>query len=178
MTIEERNQLIEDNIKLVGYFTKQYVPKVAGWLSRDEVYSAVNIGIVEAASAYEPERARTFASFVGLCAWRRCMNDMRTLKRIPPSISLQTPIGRDGEMVTLADMLPDRRTNIEESVADADLAQRMLNRLTSVDKRIVLLHAQGLQQPAIAKRLGYGQPAISRHLKTVREKMQNERREQ
>jgi RNA polymerase sigma factor (sigma-70 family) len=172
---EVRDQLIEENVKLIKFFAKEYARKLFGQLSYDEVYSAANWGLFKAASTYNAERKMPFSSYMGLCTWHRCLMDLRPMKRIPPSISMQTPLWYDGDALTLADVIPDKCKSLEESTADSDTAQQMLSKLSDKHRTIIELLAAGVRQNEIARRLGMTQGNVSNTIKRIQKKM-NERR--
>lgn len=169
MDLAARDKLIEDNFRLVGFFTGKYAKKLAGKLDYDEVYSAANFGLVKAANAYEPGRG-TFSTFVGMCIWHRCLMDLRGKRKDALTVSLDAPLPGDTENITLADVVPDIRANFEEVIADNDRLNRFMAVLAPDERKLLLDHADGSTQKALGEQLGISQSHVSRKLRNIRQK--------
>lgn len=170
MELAARDKLIEDNIRLVGYFTGQYARKLAGKLDYDEVYSAANFGLVKAADLYEPERG-TFSTFVGMCIWHRCLMDLRGKRHDALTVSLDAPVSDDPDgSLTLAEVIPDARAEFEDALAEKDRLGRFMAVLTPEERKLVLDYANGATQGALANQLKISQSYVSRKIKMIQQK--------
>ena len=93
MTIEERNQLIEENIKLAPYAARMYRNMLPNH-DLDDIISIANMAMVRATPSYSPQKG-TYANYITLCIFRainhvagETAGDTRTL--YPVSIDNQT----------------------------------------------------------------------------------------
>ena len=64
--VSARDALIEDNIGLVVHIAHRIAGRMPNERDRDELIGAGMIGLVEAATRFDPERGMPFSSFAGL----------------------------------------------------------------------------------------------------------------
>jgi len=125
-----RNQLVVDNLPLVGYLVAEVCAR-ATHLSRDDLASAGALALVQAADAYDAALGVPFGAY----ARRRIMgafaDDMRsadwasrgTRKRIKATLEVQETLakrfGRTPTIDEIASALGVDRTGAQEAMADA-----------------------------------------------------------
>lgn len=125
-----RNQLIVDNLPLVGYLVSEIWGR-ATHLSRDDLASAASLGLVLAADSFDPERGVPFGAY----ARRRIMGAIademrsadwatRTMRgRIKETLAvhetLTTALGRTPEVGELADALGVDNATARAALSDA-----------------------------------------------------------
>ena len=84
--ISERDALIEDNIGLVVHIARRVAGRLAGARDRDERVAAGMVGLVEAASRFDPTRGMSFSSFAGLRIEGAILDALRQADRLPRSV--------------------------------------------------------------------------------------------
>lgn len=114
--ISERDSLIEENIGLVVHIARRVAGRLAGVRDRDELVAAGMVGLVEAATRFDPTRGMPFSSFAGLRIEGAILDALRQADRLPRSVrALQRRI--DTAEATLTSRLG--RTPRADEVADA-----------------------------------------------------------
>ena len=110
---EARNILIEHNLRLVAHIIKKYYSK-----SRDqeELISIGTIGLIKAVSTFNCEKGSRFATYASRCVENEILMYFRQQKKTAGDIYIDTPIDtdKDGNQLTLMDILADERSVTEE----------------------------------------------------------------
>lgn len=120
-------------------------------LSAEDYYDTVIFGYLQAVQEYDEDPALSRLRF-STVAWTR-MDDCLSrhhenrLKRKAPTVSTHI-CTRDG--LTLDEILPDRRKDLQEQTADRLLAMEILSCLTETERQMVHLKADGLTCREIA----------------------------
>jgi RNA polymerase sporulation-specific sigma factor len=166
---EARQTLIRHNLRLVVHIARKY--SVAGY-TQDDLISVGSIGLIKAVGTYKPSMGTGICTYAAKCIENEIRMLLRASKKWKNEVSLQEPIGNDGEgnEITLMDTLGsecdsvisqvDRRLTIDKiKEAVKQLPQR---------ERIVMEMRYGLRggrmypQRDIAKTLGISRSYVSR----------------
>lgn len=140
MTNEERNQLVEDNIKLSYHFArvhKSIIPNV----EYDDAFGIAQLALVKAADAFDPSKGMfvTYANASVRNAFIKESKRVRTARQVPLEkvISLQSRINGTSEL-TLEDALcaDDMTSNVIDKIVLRDA----LAVLPESDKGMLMLY--------------------------------------
>ena len=125
-------------------------------LSAEDYYDIVIFGYLQAVQEYDENPALSRLRF-STVAWKKmadCLNRHYAYenrpKRKAPTVSTHT-YTKDG--LTLDEILPDRRKDLQEQTADRLLAMEVLSCLTETERQMVHMKADGLTYKEIAERL-------------------------
>ena len=164
----KNENLVTDNLKLVHSVINRLFPTYRG---NEDVVEEGMLGLVKAARAFDDDATVAFSTFA-FCAIRNEIVDyLRRERRFDDVISLDEPVGDDGEgnEVTLGDTLAS-----EDSVVGVEYSSeldKVFSTLKERDKVIVVLKLRGLSANEIAEKVHTGAPNVRRVLRSVREKM-------
>ena len=139
MTIEERNQLVEENIGLSYYFArihKSIIPNI----EYDDAFGIAQIALIKAAARYDPSKG-AFSTYVSKAVRNEFLLELKKINAvsgIPLSkiSSLQSPVG-DSDL-TLGDVLFDG--DIADRVIDKVLFKQALSVVSERDREILILY--------------------------------------
>jgi RNA polymerase sporulation-specific sigma factor len=170
-TVEERNTLIEENIKLVFYcFNRlhkdRFVEKYADDLKQEGM-----LGLMKAANTFDSEKGR-FSTYAILCIRNEMFMFMRKMRKsFDREISLYTPVGLDaeGSEVYLIDTIPCNQASAEDEMECKDAVQ-FINEQSPRNKSIMKMRVDGLTMTEIGKVLGISQSYVSRILRNLHQK--------
>jgi RNA polymerase sigma factor for flagellar operon FliA len=84
--ISARDALIEQNIGLVIHIANRVAARLPHERDRDDLVSAGLVGLVEAASRFEPARGMPFSAFAGLRIEGAILDTLRQADRLPRSL--------------------------------------------------------------------------------------------
>lgn len=175
ITQDERNNLITQNIRLAtGAFWKYY-PMIKDYMEVDDGLSICYIGLIKAIDSYDSSKGGTLSTYAYQVIKNELLQNLRILKRIPLCISLDTSILSEDNECTLEYFLKDY-FDLEEYVDNIitnEILANAINSLNDMDKRLILLHLQGLTQRQIADILNISQPYVARTLKKIVNKLRD-----
>ncbi len=169
--------LVKHNLRLVAHIAKKYT----NYGDNDELISIGSIGLIKAIESFKPDKGTQLATYASRCIENEILMTMRATKRHRQNVSLNDPIGvdKDGNELTIIDMLADNSSVIEE-VENNILMERLLKITKDVlDKReyqIVrmrygLENSPALTQREVAKILDISRSYVSRIEKRALEKI-------
>jgi RNA polymerase sigma factor FliA len=114
--VNARDALIEENIGLVVHIAHRIAGRLPSERDRDELVAAGMVGLVEAATRFDPERGMPFSSFAGLRIEGAILDTLRQSDRLPRAVrTLQRRIEQTETMLTAR----LRRTPTSAEVAEA-----------------------------------------------------------
>lgn len=167
--IEARNKLIEHNLRLVAHIVKKYENV---YDEKDDLLSIGTIGLIKAIDTFNDEKGTKLATYAARCIENEILMHLRSNKKRRNEVSLYEPIGYDkeGNKITLIDVLQDdRRDIIEEVMFKEDVAHalELLPDLTERERQIIIrrfgLHNRKMEtQRQIAKSLKISRSYVSR----------------
>lgn len=165
LSLEEQEELILKNRRLVGYFVKKLGVSPNDY---DDICSIGMIGLIKAAATFDKSKKRTFSTYAGRCIQNEIFMYYRKEKQNLGNISLDEPIGfsTDGDALTLRDKIPvtdeDFIERIEQRVLFSKIICIVLNCLNSRDRLIALYSFSGAKQHFISNKFNISQGYVSR----------------
>ncbi len=166
---DARNILIERNLRLVAHVVKKYSQAGDG----DDLISIGTIGMIKGISSFDANKKTKLATYVARCIENEILMSIRHDKKFNNQVSLNEPIGFDGEgnEVTLIDVLQSDNEDICEKIDRDNMVSRLYNNIkNSLQKReqdIIRLRyglcgCEPLTQREVAKVLGISRSYVSR----------------
>ncbi len=178
---DARNALTEHNLRLVAHIIKKY--DRAGE-DLDDLISIGTIGLIKAIDTFNPAKGARLATYAARCIENEILMHLRTLKKARFEVSLQDPIGidKEGNEITLTDILGTNPEIVEEQVENHFEQRRLwdkLCRLSRREKKVLalrfgLLDGTRQTQQEIAKSLGISRSYVSRIEKRALHKLTKE----
>lgn len=176
---EARNILIEHNLRLVAHIVKKY--NEAG--DNDDLISIGTIGLIKGISSYNIDKKTKLATYVARCVENEILMSLRHEKKFLNQVSLNEPIGLDGEgnEVSLIDVLQSENEDICERLDKESMILVLYKRLKTklgirereiIKMRYGLSSAEPLTQREVAKMLGISRSYVSRIEKKALLKLQ------
>lgn len=166
---EARNKLIEHNLRLVAHIVKKFDPKSA---ESDDLISIGTIGLIKGIDSYNVDKNIKLNTYVARCIENEILMYYRSTKKYQNTVSLNDPIGTDkeGNTITLIDILKDNKKNIEDEVYlkdNIELINKYINKLNKREKEIIikrygLNNQKEMTQKNIAKSLNISRSYVSR----------------
>ena len=176
-----RNVLIERNLRLVAHIVKKYESKNT---STDDLISIGTIGLIKGIDSYNKNKDVKLTTYAAKCAENEILMYFRSNKKYLNNISLNEVIGydKDGDEVTLSDVIEEKQVNFDEKLDLKDNIKRIskyLNVLTKrelniINKRCGLSNNKEEAQKEIAKELNISRTYVSRIEKRALIKMLRE----
>ncbi|NLG82442.1 MAG: RNA polymerase sporulation sigma factor SigK [Bacilli bacterium] len=167
--IEARNKLIEHNLRLVAHIVKKYENT---YDDKDDLLSIGTIGLIKAIDTYNDDKGTKLATYAAKCIENEILMQLRTNKKIRAEVSLNDPIGYDkeGNKITLIDVLQDEDHSIEDRVVFNDAIDKVLSLLPElspreyeiIPRRFGLYNRKPETQRQIAKSLKISRSYVSR----------------
>lgn len=149
-TKEEIDRLIRENIPLVWWVVNRFAPSRLSETELEEVYSAGLIGLWDAVEKFDPSLNYRFSTFAvsrirgRISGWVTTRNrKKRKLDREAISLSLPLHAG-DKPGSTLEDFIVDERAAFEDRIIAGMEADRLLERCTERERRIIRSLGDGL----------------------------------
>ncbi|MBR3297704.1 MAG: RNA polymerase sporulation sigma factor SigK [Clostridia bacterium] len=167
---EARGKLIEHNLRLVAHIARKYVSPAR---SMDDLISIGTVGLIKAVDTFDAEKCRSVAGYASRCIENELLMYMRSEKKRRGEISLEDAIGsdRDGNEITLADVLAGDDAPLIDSVIDSSnarlLREAVARLLSEQERRVVILRygltdGRPLAQREVGKLLGISRSYVSR----------------
>lgn len=161
--------LIEHNLRLSAHIARKYA---SCGIDRDDLVSIGSIGLIKAVRSYRPESGR-LATYAARCIENEILMAIRSNRKTRGDLSLNVPIGadREGNEITLQDILSSDEDGVPETVAlriDAGRALSLLSSVLDSREKTVIVMRYGLtdgklySQSDIAALLGISRSYVSR----------------
>ncbi|MBO4245317.1 MAG: RNA polymerase sporulation sigma factor SigK [Bacilli bacterium] len=166
---EARDILIEHNLRLVAHIAKKIATNDS---ELDDLISIGTIGLIKGIDTYEYNKKVKITTYAARCIQNEILMFYRQNKKNLNVISLNDAIGfdKDGNEITLIEIIKDDKTSIEEEVANKNyvkLIKKYFNNLNNKEKNI-LIKRYGLNnkvpktQKEIANELNISRSYVSR----------------
>lgn len=84
--LDVRNRLVERHLALVHHFAQRMEPRTGGAVERGDLVSAGAVGLMNAISAYDPERGFRFSTFAARRIRGAMLDEMRSRDVAPRSV--------------------------------------------------------------------------------------------
>ena len=166
---EARKELITHNLRLVSHIARKYM--VPGY-GQDDLISIGVIGLIKAVNSYKPESGTALGTYAARCIENEILMTLRASKKRRGDVSLQDPIGTDGEGndITFMDVLGTDPDALEDEVirrVTLEKVRRVLHALPARERMVLELRyglTDGVTHPQheIAKLLGISRSYVSR----------------
>lgn len=180
LTPENRQELAAHFMRLAAKISKNYVKD--GSLDEDEAFAIACLGLVKAASKFDPSKKVKFSTYAAPCIVNELNMYLRNDHRKHPyqTISLSQPVpglDTDGDSPTLQDILSDGWKSYNEMYSGVnqetirDLYLETLGKFNERQQRVILDGLHGHTQTQIAKRRGYSKAQVSNIYRNFRTKL-------
>lgn len=178
---EAKNILIERNMRLVAHIVKKY--SACGYENEDLI-SIGTIGLIKGITSFNSSKGSKLATYLAKCIENEILMHIRRNKKFQNEVSMNDTIGsdRDGNEITLMDILVDEDGNVYDKVALSsqidELHTSMENVLDSrevyiLTKRFGLGGSSTMTQNDIADELGISRSYVSRIEKKAIKKLRS-----
>ena len=139
---------------------------------QDDLISIGVIGLIKAVNSYKPESGTALGTYAARCIENEILMTLRASKKRRGDVSLQDPIGTDGEGndITFMDVLGTDPDALEDEVirrVTLEKVRRVLHALPARERMVLELRyglTDGVTHPQheIAKMLGISRSYVSR----------------
>lgn len=166
---QAKNILIERNLRLVAHITKKYSDD----RNAEDLISIGTIGLIKGIKTFDSQKNKKLSSYVSRCIENEVLMYLRSLKKQRNDVYIDDRIGtdRDGNSMTLADILPNNDPDIADMVSDnleaKKLYEIMKAALTPAEYSIMVQRyglggSRRYTQQQIADSLGISRSYVSR----------------
>lgn len=164
-----RSKLIEHNLRLVAHIIKKYY---STYRDQEDLISIGTIGLIKAVSSFDYTKGTKFATYASRCIENEILMHFRNKKKSAHDVSISDPIDtdKDGNSITLMDIMPDE-SNILESI-DLNMKSHKLydfmnQHLDEREQKILTLRyglygTVPMTQREVAKKLDISRSYVSR----------------
>ncbi len=179
--LQAKETLIKHNLRLVAHVVKKY----QGAGENDDLISTGTIGLIKAINTYNPEKNTQLATYTAKCIENEILMLLRANKKHLKDVSLSDSVGtdKDGNELTLMDLIPDDKEPLVEQVEIKTQNKKFLiivkrclsaREYTVIRLRYGLEGATPLPQREVARLLKISRSYISRIEKKAIEKIREE----
>ena len=138
---EARQKLIEHNLRLVAHIVKKY--ENGNPENKDDLISIGTIGLIKGIDSYSTGKGTKLATYAARCIENEILMMFRANKKKRTEVSLQDSIGfdKEGNEVSLIDVLPDEKIDISEDVIKQLTIEKVwqhLEVLTEREREIII----------------------------------------
>ena len=175
---EDRNILIEHNLRLVVFLAKKYENTI---YDIEDLVSIGSIGLIKGINTYKIDKNIKLATYASRCISNEILMFLRKNKRKRAEVSLEDALNYDaeGNELHLEDILGteiDLVPNEYEKQVDKEVLSKEIEGLSDRDKEIMTLryglnNTKEYTQKEVAEMLGISQSYISRIEKKVVRKL-------
>lgn len=164
-----KNILIEHNLRLVAHIAKKYCDD----RNAEDLISLGTIGLIKGINTYKMDKNKKLSSYISRCIENEVLMYLRSIRRQKNEVYIDECMGtdKDGNNMTLADILPSSDEDIADVVAD-NIETRKLHKIlrdtltqteyTIIVQRYGLFGTKKRTQQEIADSLGISRSYVSR----------------
>ena len=174
-----RQELILHNMRLVAHVIKKYAVTEE---DKEELLSIGTIGLIKAASTFNPDYGNKFATYAIRCIDNEILMYFRGRKKTKGDVSLYEPIGvdKEGNQIHLVDVLDVEDEDVIDKIIKETQLKKVADSIDYVlsDRELLIIKLRyGLgdsrcyTQKEIAKGLGISRSYVSRIEKKALEKL-------
>lgn len=183
---QAREILIERNLRLVAHVVKKYAS--AQGADTEDLISIGTIGLIKAVDSFNGDKKIRLATYAARCIHNEILMHFRAMKKRKSELSLDDPVGTDGEgnTISLMHIVHEEAEDIEDDILLKSKIEKLhtfINTcLAEREREIIVLRfglgaADALTQREIAKKLHISRSYVSRIEKKaidkLKEKMQD-----
>ncbi|MBQ6842953.1 MAG: RNA polymerase sporulation sigma factor SigK [Firmicutes bacterium] len=164
-----KNKLIEHNLRLVAHVANKFDSTN---IDRDDLLSIGTIGLIKGINSFQPDKGARLATYAARCIENEILMHIRATRHAKGEVSLFDPVGvdKEGNEMSLLDILAEEDTDLIEQVAADEQRQQMRGALSVLDatEQLVLTRRYGLDgreqqtQRQVAGILGISRSYVSR----------------
>ena len=176
-----REKLIRHNLRLVAHVVKKY--SNAG--EADDLISVGSIGLIKGIETFEYGKGSQLATYAAKCIENEILMYIRANKKHRGNVSLSESVGvdKDGNEITLMDILPMKEDSVFKKVETGILMEKVLAVIDSTleerEHEIVCMRygigeSRSYTQLEIAGKLGISRSYVSRIEKKALDKIAKE----
>ena len=175
MNIEERNQLIEDNIKLAPYAARMYCNMIPRY-ELDDVVAIANLAMVRSTDRYTTAKG-TYANYMTRCIFNaigHVKSGETSGSRKDTALSLDNEVTQNPEYgaQSFHEFIPSQQASVEGQIVRKVYIEQMLSTLKPRHREIVeLYYYDGLTHDEISQRYGVTCSRIGQIINTSLKKM-------
>ena len=127
---EARDILVKHNMRLVAHIVKKYT----GAAETDDLISVGSIGLIKAIGTYKLGHTTTLATYTARCIENEILMLIRANKKHKNTLSLSDLVGtdKDGNELTLMDLLFEKEDSVFEQVERSVQREKMLEQIKDV----------------------------------------------
>lgn len=177
-----KNILIEHNLRLVAHIAKKYSPKGC---DNEDLISIGTIGLIKGITNFNGDKGTRLATYAARCIENEILMYIRSSKKLQNEVSIDDTIGsdRDGNEITLMDILEDNGRHVDDEVNIKIMSESLLQKINTVltppeieiiTKRYGLNNTPIQTQSVIAKKMNISRSYVSRIEKRAIEKLRRE----
>lgn len=170
MDLEERNKLIENNIKLVYHTVHKYFD----YGDKDEFISQGYIGLIRAANKFDETKKIKFSTFACRCIYNEiskylCVQNYNCRKANVDAVSMDNIIYDNNERLTFKDLLECEE---DYSVVNVSSLLDLIDTFNIKDgKYACIKKAEGYSLSEIGEELGVSKEAVRQKIHRVKIKL-------
>ncbi len=178
--MKAREMLIRHNLRLVAHIVKKYT----GAGEADDLISVGTIGLIKGIETFEYGKGSQLATYCAKCIDNEILMYIRANKKHRSTLSLSESVGtdKDGNEITLMDILPSKGdsvfSRVETEIMYKQILTLMNKVLTQREKKILCyrygIGTERLTQLQIAEKMHISRSYVSRIEKRALEKLNKE----
>lgn len=186
--VEERNRLVEENMKLVPYMIRKMYPYCSDWNRYEDLYSEGYLALIKAADMFDPSFGVKFSTYACKAIFRYANRQkMRTEYVVHVPFYKAEEIGKDerweefqtlsldarnAELKTLMSSLSDERVDVEGEVLSKICLEQAMKSLQPRQQFIVEERMIGKTFEEIADQFGITRSRVQQIHTKSRKKME------
>ena len=180
-TVEDRNKLIEHNLRLVVFIAKKFENTGIG---TQDLASIGTIGLIKAVKSFRLDKNIKLATYASRCIENEILMYIRKTSQSRNEISIDEPLNVDwdGNELLLGDVLGSDGEEINKGIEkeeERNIILRAINQLPERDRLIVSMRfglngCKEQTQKAVAEYMGISQSYISRLEKRILSRLKRE----
>ncbi|MDD6312301.1 MAG: sigma-70 family RNA polymerase sigma factor [Firmicutes bacterium] len=180
-TVEDRNKLIEHNLRLVVFIAKKFENTGIG---TEDLASIGTIGLIKAVKSFRLDKNIKLATYASRCIENEILMYIRKTSQSRNEISIDEPLNVDwdGNELLLGDVLGSDGEEINKGIEkeeERNIILRAINQLPERDRLIVSMRfglngCKEQTQKAVAEYMGISQSYISRLEKRILSRLKRE----
>ena len=169
LTIEQQEMVSKNHNLIYSLANKRNI-------DLDDFYGVLAIGLCRAAMFYDESKG-AFSTFAFACMMNEYKSELATMNKqsaIPYDKLLyldnfaKRVSDSSNERLNFADIIPDRKTQIENGVINKITFKKTFDKLKPSHKRVVEMLIDGKRQTDIAEELGISRQAVCERVRKIR----------
>ena len=169
---DAREKLIKHNLRLVLHIANKFKNGNNSPEYLEELISLGSFGLIKGINSYDPTKNIKLSSYCWRCIENEILMSLRkNIRRQTSEVSLEESVfeGKDGDELSLKDLIEDDGISPEENVIQLDRAEKIkfiINKLTKDEQELLFMRfgifGTQFSQTEIAEMRGISRPHVSR----------------